>query len=114
MTNETDTGAAASTMDDLVPRPYPYVRIRNLSGVIVLGLGDDTVELSEIAEVIWRAMAPGVNVLGVARVVAEQFGEDEAVVIDDVREFLAELSERGFIALRSPNERLMPSPGDRA
>jgi hypothetical protein len=90
--------------EDLVARPLAHVRIRNVSGTIILAVGDDTVELSDIAELIWRAMAPGRTVRDIARTVAAAYGTPEAAVLDDVRDFLADLHGRGFVGLRSKGD----------
>jgi hypothetical protein len=98
MTDDT-IEADAVAMDDLVVRPLAHVRIRNLSGTIILAVGDDVVELSDIAESIWRAMAPGRTVRDIVRTIAAAYDEPETVVRDDVHEFLADLNARGFVGL---------------
>ncbi|MBV1849991.1 PqqD family protein [Catellatospora tritici] len=90
-----------SRLDDLVALPQPHVRIRNLSGTIVLGVGDDMIELPEVSEAIWRAMAPDRSVLGVAQALAQMYDEPETEVLEDVRDFLGDLHDRGFVKLLS-------------
>lgn len=89
----------SSTLEQLVPRPHVHVRVRNLSGTIVVAVAGDTVELSESAELIWRALAPGRTVREVARIVAERYDEPEEAVLPDVIDWLRDLHDRGFVAL---------------
>jgi hypothetical protein len=98
MMDDTVEGRSA-VIEDLVARPLAHVRIRNQSGTIIVAVRDDTVELSDIAEIIWRAMAPDRTVRDVARVVAAVYDTAEGDVLDDVRDFLADLHERGFVGL---------------
>jgi hypothetical protein len=83
---------------DPVVRPCAHVRIRNLAGTIVLAVGEDVVELSEVAETIWRAMAPGRRLGDVIAVVAAAHAASATEVQEDVRDFLTDLRDRGFVA----------------
>lgn len=88
-------------MDDLVVRPCVHVRIRNLSGTIVLAVGEDVVELSDFAELIWRSMAPGRPVGEIVTRLATAYQAPEQEVRTDVVEFLTDLRTRGFVAFGS-------------
>ena len=91
-------GDDVDRVDDLVVRACAHVRIRNLSGTIVLAVGADAVQLSDIAEFIWRAMAPGRRVHEIVTMVAAAHGAAEPEVRDDVVDFLTDLHARGFVA----------------
>lgn len=91
-------GDGTDRVDSSFVRPCAHVRIRNLSGTIVLAVGDDAVELSETAELIWRALTPGRRVGEVVNSVAGAYTAPAAAVQDDVVDFLADLHARGFIA----------------
>jgi hypothetical protein len=95
--NDVLLGGGTDRADDPVIRPCAHVRIRNLAGTVVLAVGEDVVELSEVAETIWRAMAPGRLVSDVTRVVADAHDASVPEVADDVLEFLTDLRTRGFV-----------------
>ncbi|HEY3016464.1 MAG TPA: PqqD family protein [Nocardioides sp.] len=97
MIDPTIEGSHFAEASDLVVRPLAHVRIRNLSGTIVLAVGDDVVELSDIAESIWRGMAPGRTIREIVETVAAAYDVTETLVHDDVLEFLADLNKRGFV-----------------
>jgi hypothetical protein len=104
MIDDSIEGGSAA-MDDLVVRPLAHVRIRNLSGTIIIAVGDDAAELSDIAESIWRAMAPDRTVGDIVRTIAAAYDEPEAVVRDDVHEFLADLiGDTGLIYIARNGE----------
>jgi hypothetical protein len=88
----------ADHVDDPIVRPCPHVRIRNLAGTVVLAVGEDVVELSGVAESVWRAMAPGRRLGEVVAVVAAAHDAPASAVAEDVVDFLSDLRARGFVA----------------
>ena len=96
-------GAPAPTdLENLFALPRVHVRIRNMSGTILVAVDEAAVELADTAEDIWRAMAPGRTVRQVAGVVAELYGEPVDTVLPDVIEWIGDMYEAGFLALRTP------------
>lgn len=93
---------APAELENLVARPYVHVRIRNLSGTIVIAVDETTAELVDTAEDIWRALAPGRTVRQVAGVVADLYGEEVETVLPDVIEWVGDMYEAGFLALQKP------------
>lgn len=93
---------APADLENLVARPHVHVRIRNLSGTVVVAVDETTRELADTAEDIWRAMAPGRTVRQVAGVVAELYDESVETVLPDVIEWVGDMYEAGFFALRKP------------
>ena len=93
---------APADLENLVVRPHVHVRIRNLSGTIVVAVDEATRELADTAEDIWRATAPGRTVRQVAAVVADLYGESVETVLPDVTEWVVDMYEAGFLTLRKP------------
>lgn len=96
-------------MDDtLIPLPRPIVRVRNYGGRIILSVGENTVELSESAEMMWRSLAPDRDVRKLVELVVDAYDAPVDEVSSDVREWIAEMAASGFIELRAATDRPTP------
>lgn len=80
-----------------VPRRALGVRVRRVSGDLLLGVDEDSLELTDVAKLIYES-ADGLNrVADIAGIVAAAYDADPAEVSEDVSEFLDVLVDRGVV-----------------
>ncbi|WP_439657506.1 PqqD family peptide modification chaperone [Lentzea sp. HUAS TT2] len=80
-----------------VPRRCLGVRVRRVSGDLVLGVDDDGLELADVAKLIYESADGRNRVADIADIVAAAYDADVTEVSDDVAEFLDVLVGRGVV-----------------
>lgn len=80
-----------------VPRRVLGVRVRRVSGDLVIGIDADALELTDVAKLIYES-ADGCNrVADIVDIVVAAYDADPAEVSADVSEFLDGLAGRGVV-----------------
>lgn len=75
--------------------------MRNLQGRVIVGLDAVTMELSDVAAFIWKAVNGQRTVAEIAAAVAGEYDVAVETTNEDVVEFLASMVEAGFVEVRS-------------
>lgn len=81
----------------LAPRRSLAVRVRRIDGNLCLAHGAVFLELSRVAESIWKLADGTRSPLDIAAAVAADYGVQPATVAADVEELLAELTGHAMI-----------------
>ncbi|OLF19622.1 PqqD family protein [Actinophytocola xanthii] len=80
-----------------VPRRVLGVRVRRVSGDLVIGIDTDALELTDVARLIYESADGRNRVADIVDIVAAAYDADPAEVSVDVREFLDDLAGRGVV-----------------
>ncbi|WP_247673898.1 PqqD family protein [Micromonospora sp. C51] len=82
---------------EAVPRRTLGIRIRLVKGDLLIGEEDKAHLLSGPAQLIFASLNGECTVSDVSRLIAEEYGIDEQEALEDVREFLGDLTGRGWV-----------------
>lgn len=80
-----------------VPRRRLGVRVRRVSGSLVVGLEAEALELTDVAKLIYESADGRNRVADIVDIVAATYEAEPAEVSADVDEFLDELTDRGVV-----------------
>jgi Coenzyme PQQ synthesis protein D (PqqD) len=86
---------------EAVPAPRLGVRVRNYRGTILVGWADRVFELTEVAGFLWARIDGVRSVRELAAAVAAEYQVDDAVVLADVAEAIADLAGKDVVRFRS-------------
>ena len=80
-----------------VPRRALGVRVRRVSGDLVIGIDADALELTDVGKLIYESADGRNRVADIVAIVVARYDADPAEVSADVREFLDDLAGRGVV-----------------
>jgi hypothetical protein len=80
-----------------VPRRALGVRVRRVSGDLLLGVDEDSLELTDVAKLIYESADGRNRVADITGIVAAAYDAEPAEVSADVSEFLDVLVDRGVV-----------------
>lgn len=80
-----------------VPRRALGVRVRRVSGDLVVGIDADALELTDVAKLIYESADGRNRVADIVAIVVAAYDADPEEVSADVSEFLDDLAGRGLV-----------------
>ncbi|WP_327749789.1 PqqD family protein [Streptomyces europaeiscabiei] len=89
---------AALRSPDAVPRRALGIRIRRVNGDFLIGEEDRALLLTDVARLIFASLDGRRSISDVAHLVANEYAVDEDEALQDVREFLDDLTDKGIVA----------------
>jgi hypothetical protein len=82
---------------DAVPRRALGIRIRRVNGDFLIGAEDKALLLTDVARLVFASLDGRRSIADVASVVAGEYGVDEEEALNDVREFLDDLTDKDVV-----------------
>jgi Coenzyme PQQ synthesis protein D (PqqD) len=83
----------------MTPVPHLDVRIRNYRGTLILSRADTSLELTDVAALVWRLMDGSRSVDQIAEVIATEYAIDLQTATDDTSELVHTLVTGGMVEL---------------